>query len=94
MKKARSCGGRTVGITATAGSSLDDLADVCLVIPARDTEVTFPVFSLLGDEAHKNMSGALWGMNLFVFFYGVICELVARTGQSSAQIDARHANIE
>jgi len=94
VKKARSYGGRTVGVTATAGSPLNDLTDVCLAIPARHTQVKFPVFSLLGDEAHKNMSGALLGMNLFVFFYGVICELVARTHQSPVQIDARHANIE
>jgi len=50
--------------------------------------------SLLGDEEHKNTSGALFGMNIFALFYGLICELAARTGQSPQEIDSRHANIE
>ena len=57
-------------------------------------EVEFPVLSLLGDEKHRNMSGALFGMNLFVLFYGIVCELAVRTDQSPQKIDSRHANLE
>lgn len=93
-KKAKSLGGKVVGVTSFAASTLGDLADTSLVVAARTEEGEFPVFSLLGDEEHKNMSGALFGINIFALFYGLVCELAARTGQSPERIDSRHANIE
>jgi len=93
-KKAKDLGGTVIAVTSSPGSSLSELADYILFVPAKIEEVDFPVLSLLGDEEHKNMSGALFGMNIFVLFYGIVCELITRTSQSPKQIDSRHANIE
>ena len=94
VKKAKSAGGKVIAITSSPESTLSKIADISLVVPAKVEEVEFPVLSLLGDEKHKNMSGALFGMNLFVLFYGIICELAVRTDQSPQKIDSRHANLE
>ena len=93
-RKARGLRGKVVGITCSPGSSLDELANASLIVAAKDEEGEFPVFSLLGDEKHKNTSGALFGMNIFALFYGIVCELAARRGQSPKRIDSRQANIE
>ena len=94
VRKAKSLGGRIIGVTSSSESTLSKLADISLVIAAKIEGIEFPVLSLLGDGEHKNMSGALFGMNIFAFFYGLICELAVRTGQSPQEIDSRHANIE
>lgn len=94
VEKAKNVGGRIMGVTSYSDSTLSRLADVNLLIPGKIEDVQFPVLSILGDEKHKNMSGALFAVNTFVLFYGIICELAARTGQSPAEIDSRHANLE
>lgn len=94
VRKAKSLGGKVVAVTSFSQSTLSELADVSLGVATRIEGIEFPVLSLLGDEEHKNMSGALFGMNIFALFYGLVCELVAKTGQSPPEIDSRHANIE
>lgn len=94
VKKAKSFGGKIIAVTSSPKSTLTRLADICLVIPAKVEKLEFPVLSFLGEEEHKNTSGALFGLNMFVLFYGLVCELAARTNQSPHQIDLRHANIE
>jgi 6-phospho-3-hexuloisomerase len=94
VRKVKNLGGRIVAVTSSPQSSLIELAHVSLVVPAKIEGIEFPVLSLLGDREHKNMSGALFGMNLFALFYGLVCELAAKTGQSPQKIDSRHANIE
>jgi len=94
VKKAKKLGGRIAAVTSSSESPLAKFSDISVLIPARIEDIEFPVFSLLGDEEHKNTSGALFGMNIFALFYGLICELAARTGQSPQEIDSRHANIE
>ncbi len=94
VKKAKDLGGRIIGITSYPDSTLGQLAHIVLKIPGKMKKVEFPVFSLLGDEKHKNMSGALFAANVFAVFYGIVCELVAKTGQSPQEIDSRHANLE
>jgi len=94
VRKAKSLGGKVVAVTSSSQSTLSELADISLGVAARIEGIEFPVLSLLGDKEHKNMSGALFGMNIFILFYGLVCELVARTGQSPQKIDSRHANIE
>jgi len=93
-KKAKALGGEVVAVTSSYESSLSKFADIVLVVPAKVEDVNFPILSLLGDEKHKNMSGALFGMNVFALFYGLICELVVRTNQSPERIDSRHANLQ
>ncbi|MBE0479049.1 SIS domain-containing protein [Candidatus Aerophobetes bacterium] len=93
-RKAKNLGVEVVAITSSANSSLSELADTTLFVPDKSESVHFSVLSLLGDKKHKNMSGALFGMNIFVLFYGIVCELVARTSKSPEEIDLRHANIE
>ena len=93
-QKAQKFGGKIIAITSSPNSTLSKLADHTVFIRAKSKDIDFASFSLLGDEEHKNMSGALFGLNIYLFFYGLICELAEATGQTPKQIDSRHANIE
>ncbi len=93
-QKAKKLKGRILAITSHPNSTLSEIAQISLIVPAKIEQINFPIFALLGDEEHKNTSGALFGINLFALFYGLICELAKRTGQSPKEIDLRHANIE
>ena len=94
VKKARSLGGRVAAITSSPQSTLSKLSDICMLVAARGAGIEFPVLSLIGDGEHSNLSGALFSMNIFALFYGMICELIVRTNQSWRDIDSRHANIQ
>ncbi|MBA7674326.1 3-hexulose-6-phosphate isomerase [subsurface metagenome] len=93
-KKAKKLGGKVIAITACPQSSLGRMADHIVKIEAKAPGKKFPALSALGDEEHANLSGALFGINSFLFFYGLICDLVLRAKQTPSQIDSRHANIE
>ena len=93
-RKTKELGGKVIAITARPQSTLDRIADHTVKIKARASTKKFPALSVLGDEEHANLSGALFGINTFLFFYGLICDLVVRTKQNPSQIDSRHANIE
>ena len=93
-KKAKKLGGKVIAITACPQSSLGRMADHIVKIEAKAPGKKFPALSALGDEEHANLSGALFGINSFLFFYGLICDLVLRAKQTPSKIDSRHANIE
>jgi len=93
-QKAKKLSGKIIAITSSPESILSKLADYTVVIRAKSKDIDFAHFSSLGDEEHKNMSGALFGLNIYLFFYGLICELAEVIGQTPKQIDSRHANIE
>jgi len=93
-KKAKKLGGKVIAITACSQSTLGRIADHALKIEAKAPSKKFPALSALGDEEHANLSGALFGINTFLFFYGLICDLAVHTKQTPSQIDSRHANIE
>lgn len=93
-KKAKKLGGKVIAITAFPQSSLGSIADHIVKIEAKAPGKKFPALSALGDEEHANLSGALFGINAFLFFYGLICDLVLRAKQTPSKIDSRHANIE
>ena len=93
-KKAKKLGGKVIAITAFLQSTLGRIADCTVKIEANASSKKFPTLSVLGDEEHANLSGALFGINTFFFFYGLICDLVVRTKQTPSEIDSRHANIE
>jgi 6-phospho-3-hexuloisomerase len=93
-QKAKKLGGKIITITSFPKSTLSELSDHSVFIRAKSKDIDFAHFSLLGDEEHKNMSGALFGLNIYLFFYGLICELAEVIGQTPKQIDSRHANIE
>lgn len=93
-KKAKKLGAKVIAITAFAQSSLGGIADHTVKIEAKAPNKKFPTLSALGDEEHANLSGALFGVNVFLFFYGLICDLVVRTKQTPSEIDSRHANVE
>jgi len=93
-QKAKKLGGKIMAITSSPKSILSKLADYTVVIRAKSKDIDFANFSSLGDEEHKNMSGALFGLNIYLFFYGLICKLAKIRGQTPQQIDARHANVE
>jgi len=93
-QKTKKLGGRIIAITSSSNSTLSKLADHSVLIRVKSKDIDFTNFSLLGNEAHKNMSGALFGLNIYLFFYGLICEIAKVTEQTPRQIDSRHANIE
>ena len=93
-KKAKKLGGKVIAITACPQSSLGRIADRTVKIEAKDSNKKFLALPVLGDERHANLSGALFGINTFLFFYGLICDLAVRTKRTPSEIDSRHANIE
>jgi len=93
-QKTKKLGGKIIAITTSPESTLSKLADCTVFIGAKSRNIDFTNFSLLGDETHSNISGALFGLNIYLFFYGLICKLIGSTGQTPKQIDSRHANIE
>ncbi len=93
-KKAKELGGKVTAITAFPQSTLSRIADYTVKIEAKASTKRFPTLSALGDEEHGNLPGALFGVNTFLFFYGLVCQLAVRTKQTASQIDSRHANIE
>ncbi|UCG94418.1 MAG: SIS domain-containing protein [Candidatus Aerophobus sp.] len=93
-KKAKKLGGKVIAITAFPQSSLGRMAEHIVKIEAKAPGKKFPALSALGDEEHTNLSGALFGINSSLFFYGLICDLVLRAKQTPSKIDSRHANIE
>jgi len=93
-KKAKKLGGKVIAITAFPQSTLGRIADHIVEIEAKASNKKFPALSVLGDEEHANLSGALFGINTFLFFYGLICDLALRAKQTPSEIDSRHANIE
>ncbi len=93
-RKAKKLGGKVIAITAFPQSSLGRIADHTVKIEAKAPGKKFPALSALGEEEHANLSGALFGVNSFLFFYGLICDLASRIKQTPSQIDSRHANIE
>ncbi len=93
-QKTKKLGGRIIAITSSSNSTLSKLSNHSVLIRVKSKNIDFANFSLLGDEAHSNMSGALFGLNIYLFFYGLICELAEITGQTPQQIDLKHANVE
>ena len=93
-KKAKKLGGKVIAITACAHSTLSRIADHTVKVKAKAPNKKFSALSVLGDEEHANLSGALFGVNTFLFFYGLICDLAVYREQTPSQIDSRHANIE
>jgi len=93
-KKAKKLGGKVIAITACPQSTLSGIANHTVKVEAKAPGKKFLTLSALGDEEHANLSGALFGINTFLFFYGLICDLAVRTKQTPSQIDSRHANIE
>ena len=83
-----------IAITAFLQSTLGRIAHRTVKIEAKASSKKFPALSALGDEEHANLSGALFGINAFLFFYELICDLAVRTKQTPGEIDSRHANIE
>jgi len=93
-EKAKKLGGRVLGISANKVSRLAALSDTLIHLKARSEELDFPVLSAIGDKKHQNLSGILFGYNMYVLFYALIIKIIELQGESPESIDGRHATLQ
>jgi 6-phospho-3-hexuloisomerase len=89
-QKARGQGAGLLLFSAQETSSLANLADHCLIIPALPADDA-------GDERGQTSlqpMGSLFEQSLFILCDTLILELMARSSVSASQMLERHANLE
>ncbi len=93
-RRAKSLRGKVLGLTSCPHSSLSNLSDALLKIKVKHDDVDFVELSNIGDVRHGNLSGALFGIALYVTIYALIVILMARWGEDAEKFDRRHANLQ
>ena len=88
-RKAREHGAEVALVTANRASTLSLLAD-----PAVILEAPTPKAGVIAAVASTQPMGSLFEQGMFLFFEAIVLELMRRSGQSSADMFARHANLE
>ena len=89
--KAKSVGARVALVTIVPDSAIGKLADVIVVVPAPSPKAKAAAKPAV--QSAQPM-GALFEQTMALLFDAVIVELMRRTGQDSAAMFARHANLE
>ena len=93
-RKARTLGGKVAAITCAAESSLGELSKIVLQIDNRAEHVDLSLLALIGEEKHQNLSGTLFGFNLYVLFYTLVIMIAQRKNETGKSIDQRHQNLQ
>jgi len=93
-RKAKSLGGKILVFTSNPSSSLGSLSNAILEITVKHVEVDFKQLGKIGDVQHGNLSGALFGLALYVVTYTLIILLMELWGENAESIDRRHANLQ
>ena len=93
-EKVKVLGGRVLAVTANGESGLAGIADAVLEIEARAADLEFPHLSAIGEEEHQNLSGALFGLNIYVLFFALVVSIAKNRKESPKAIDRRHANLQ
>ena len=93
-EKAKDMGGRVLAVTAHTGSPLSRIADTVLRIGARGSSRELPHLSAIGEGKHQNLSGTLFGKNIYMLFYTLAVMAAGKRKESPETIDRRHANLQ
>ncbi|MGQ9617288.1 MAG: SIS domain-containing protein [Spirochaetota bacterium] len=93
-ERAIKLGGKVLGVTSEAQSTLGKISESVLLIKKNADDVSFDVLSLMGDEKNQNFLGALFGFNIYILFYTIVLMLARRLGETPESIDRRHANLQ
>lgn len=93
-ERAIKLGGKVLGVTSEAQSTLGKISETVLFIQKYADDVSFDVLSLMGDENNQNFLGALFGFNIYILFYTIILMLARRLDETPESIDRRHANLQ
>ena len=94
VRKAKALGGMVLAFTSRPSSTIGTLSDGVLKIGVKHDGVDFHRLGRIGDVRHGNLSGALFGMALYVIVYALVSILMERWGESAESFDARHANLQ
>ena len=94
VEKAKSIGSQVLGISANADSTLAKISDVFLKIDKKAEGVRFTALSGIGEKKHENLSGTLFGFNMYVLFYTLVIMIAQQRGETAESIDARHQNLQ
>jgi 6-phospho 3-hexuloisomerase len=93
-EKAIKLGGRVLGVTSEAESTLAKISETVLLIQKNADDVSFDVLSLMGDKDNQNFLGALFGFNIYILFYTIILMIARKLNETPESIDRRHANLQ
>lgn len=93
-QKAKTLGGMVLVFTAQPLSTLARLGDGVLKIGVKHEGLDFRWLGKISDVRHGNLSGALFGMALYVIIYALISILMEQWGENAESFDARHANLQ
>lgn len=93
-ERAIKLGGKVLGVTSEAQSTLGKISETVLLIQKNADDVSFDVLYLMGDENNQNFLGALFGFNIYILFYTIILMLARRLDETPESIDRRHANLQ
>ncbi len=88
-KKAKTLGAVLAVVTANPRSTLAELADLTVHIPAPT-----PKAALSGFVPSRQPMGSLFEESAFLLFEVVVMELMRRSGKTSEVMFQRHANLE
>ena len=94
VEKAKSIGGQVLGIGANADSELAKMADAFLQLDKKAEGVSFSGLSGIGEKKHENLSGTLFGFNMYVLFYTLVIMIAQQRGETAESIDGRHQNLQ
>ena len=94
LEKAKSIGGQVLGIGANADSTLAKMADAFLQVDKKAEGVSFNALSSIGEKKHENLSGTLFGFNMYVLFYTLVIMIAQQRGETAESIDNRHQNLQ
>ncbi|UCB46393.1 MAG: SIS domain-containing protein [Spirochaetota bacterium] len=93
-EKAKTLSGNVLGVTTNSESTLARLSKAVLKIDDVSDGIDFPGLSTLGDKTYQNLTGCLFGFNIYVLFYSLIIMIANERGESPGSIDSRHANLQ
>ena len=93
-EKARNLGGKVLGISSASDSALTKISDVLLKVDKRAENVSFSALASIGEKQHENLSGTLFGFNIYVLFYALVIMIAEQRGETAESIDGRHANLQ
>lgn len=94
VKKAKEIGGKVVSITSSPDCSLARESDVNINIHIDIKTLRLPELSAIGELAHKNLSGAVFNIGLYVLIYDLVLQVASQKKETAESIDLRHANLQ
>jgi len=93
-EKAKTIGGKVLGVTSEGDSTLGRLSEAILKIEKVSDNVSFSALSAIGDKKNQNLLGCLFGFNIYLLFYALVIMLASQLRETPESINSRHANLQ